>query len=194
MAGYVRNDKECPARGAKRKRGMLGRFLRNREGSTAIEFSALAIPFSFLVFAILESCVSFAAQELMANASDDIARQIRTGQLKAADLDEAKLKSKVCDSLKILVADSCPGLEVDLRQFTTYNDASKVRIKFTADHDIDTTDFAVSPGGSLTINMLRVFYRWPVMTDMMRSAMSNLKDGNTLLFSTITWRNEPFND
>lgn len=194
MAGYMRNDKECPARGAKRKRGMLGRFLHNREGTTAIEFSALAIPFSFLVFAILESCVSFAAQELMANASDDIARQIRIGQLKAADLDEAKLKSKVCDSLKILVADSCPGLEVDLRQFTTYNDASKVRIKFTSDHDIDTTDFAVSPGGSLTINMLRVFYRWPVMTDMMRSAMSNLKDGNTLLFSTITWRNEPFND
>ncbi len=180
--------------GRRRIRGAVRRFFSNRKGSTAIEFSALALPFSFLVFAILESCVSFAAQELMANASDNLARQIRTGQLKAADLNETTVKAKICDSLKIIVANDCPGLAVDLREFATYDAASKVRIKFTSDHDVDTSDFDVTPGGSLTINMLRVFYRWPVMTDMMRSAMSNLPDGKTLLFTTTTWRNEPFND
>ena len=70
--------------------------------------------------------------------------------------------------------------------------AAKVRVKLTSDKDIDTSDFAVTPGDALSINMLRVFYRWPVMTDLMRSSMSNLKDGKTLLFSTITWRNEPY--
>ena len=31
-------------------------------------------------------------------------------------------------------------------------------------------------------NMLRVFYKWPVITDFMSKLMSNLKDGKTLHF------------
>ena len=75
-----------------RSRGILAtlgrcfrRFSHDREGSTAIEFTMLAIPFSMLVFAILESCISFAAQEVMANATDDVARQLRTGQLPSGE-------------------------------------------------------------------------------------------------------------
>ena len=70
-------------RSSRAKRRIAG-FLRDRSGSTAIEFTALAIPFALLVFAILESCISFASQEVMANATDDVARELRTGQLKAA--------------------------------------------------------------------------------------------------------------
>ena len=42
--------------------------------------------------------------------------------------------------------------------------------------------------------MLRVFYRWPVMTDFMSKSMSNLKGGKTLHFASVTWQNEPFDD
>lgn len=193
---HKKNDtipaRDIPERGENRRTGLFRRFLRNRKGATAIEFSILAIPFCLLVFAILESSISFAAQQVMANAGDNVARQLRTGQLRPSAINEAKLKELICDKLEIIVADGCPGLAVDLREFSTFDAASKVRIKLTADKDIDTSDFNVNPGGALTINMLRVFYRWPVMTDLMRSSMSNLKDGKTLLFSTITWRNEPY--
>ena len=170
------------------------RFARDEDGAVAIEFAALAIPFSLLVFAILESCISFAGQQVLVNTTDTIARQIRTGQLKAADVTEASLKSAICDDLKIIVAAGCPGLVVDLRQYATFADAAKERIKFTSDGDIDTTGFAVKPGPSLSKNMLRVFYRWPVITDFMRKSMSNIKGGYTLHFATVTWQNEPFND
>ncbi len=43
-------------------------------------------------------------------------------------------------------------------------------------------------------NMLRVFYKWPVITDFMSKLVSNLKDGKTLHFATVTWQNEPFDD
>jgi hypothetical protein len=72
-----------------------------------------------------------------------------------------------------------------------------VRIKTVGtgnDRDLDTSGFAVTPGPSMTKNMLRVFYKWPVMTDFMRKSMSNLKDGKTLHFATVTWQNEPFDD
>jgi Flp pilus assembly protein TadG len=176
------------------RRGLFGRFARSRDGAVAIEFVALALPFSMLIFAILESCISFAGQQVLTSATDNVARQVRTGQLKAGSLNEAVLKQKICDQMEIIVAAGCPGLEVDLREFATFEEASKVRIKMTSDKDIDTSEFDVDPGPSLSKNMLRVFYRWPVMTDFMRKSLSNLKDGKTLHFATATWQNEPFDD
>lgn len=176
------------------KSRILSRFSRNREGAVAIEFAALALPFALLTFAILESCISFASQQIMSTAADDVARQLRTGQIKASQLDETRLKELICDRLQLVVTAGCPGLVVDLRQYDTFAEAAKQRIKFTSDKDIDTQGFAVDPGPSMSKNMLRVFYRWPVMTDFLRKSMANLKDGKTLHFATVTWKNEPFED
>ncbi|MDH4986384.1 pilus assembly protein [Aminobacter anthyllidis] len=170
------------------------RFMRNQSGSTAIEFAVLAIPFSLLVFAILESCIAFAGQQVLANAADEVARQLRTGQVRAAAITKVALEKMICDKLEVLVAKGCPELVVDLRSYPTFADAAKVKVKLTSDKDIDTTGFAVTPGPSMSKNMLQVFYRWPVITDFMRASMSNLKDGKTLQYATVTWQNEPFND
>ena len=160
-------SKQSEAKQTGRRQGFLSRFLRNRSGSTAVEFTLLAMPFAALVFAILETCISFAGQQVMSNATDDIARQIRTGQLKPAALTETTLKQMICDRLEIIVAEGCPGLEVDLQKYDTFALAAAVRIKFT-DGDLDTTGFyPPTPGLSQSKNMLRVFYRWPVITDFM---------------------------
>lgn len=176
------------------RRGFVSRFLRNSKGSTAIEFTLLSIPFAVLVFAILESCISFAGQQLMSNITDDVARQIRTGQLRPADISKSSLEALICDRLEIIVAEGCPGLEVDLREFPTFAAAAAVRIKLTPDRDLDTSDFGISPGPSMSKNMIRVFYKWPVITDFMSKLVSNLKGGKTLHFATVTWQNEPFDD
>lgn len=188
-----------------RKGWLLARFFRDRRGSTAMEFALLAIPFALLVFAILESCISFAGQEIMANATDDIARQLRTGQLRTATVTDASIKKLICDKLAIMVATNCPGsgasatLLVDLREYTSFADAAQAGFKIQ-DGDIvltqgtGTTSFTVSPGGAESRNMLRVFYKWPVMTDFLAKTMANLKNGNTLHFASVTWQNEPFDN
>jgi Flp pilus assembly protein TadG len=183
------------ARGRASARSLVARFLGNRDGATVIEFTVLAIPFALLVFAILESCISFAAQQLLANATDNVARQLRTGQILASDIDQPKLRTLICDQIELLVGSDCPNspnLQVDLEQYATFADAAKVQTRYTSDGDLDTTGFGVNPGGSMSKNMLRVYYKWPIMTDFMRKSMSNLKDGKTLLFATDTWQNEPF--
>ncbi len=50
----------------------------------AIEFALIALPFFLLIFAIIEVSLSFTAQQVMSNAADDIARQLRTGEITAA--------------------------------------------------------------------------------------------------------------
>nr|WP_040591805.1 TadE/TadG family type IV pilus assembly protein [Mesorhizobium metallidurans] len=179
--------------------GFFGRFAQDRRGSTALEFAMLALPFALLVFAILESCISFAAQEVMANAADDVARQLRTGQIRKANVTDASIKQMICGRLEVMVAKNCPGLLVDLREFQSFADAATAGFKITTAGDIELTGtspttFTVAPGLAESKNMLRVFYKWPVMTDFMAKSMANLKDGNTLHFASVTWQNEPFDN
>ena len=63
--------KNCDSQKIARKPALrwVRRFAGNRKGVVAIEFAALAIPFSLLVFAILESCISFAAQQVLSAAA-----------------------------------------------------------------------------------------------------------------------------
>jgi len=182
-----------PATG-KRPRGIFGRFTRNAKGSVAIEFAALAIPFSMLVFAVIESSISFAAQQVLTNIADDVARKFRTGQERAATLNADQLETDICRALEIVVTKDCPGLEIDLRRHDTFAQAAATKIKYTATGDLDTTDFKIELGQSSSKNQLRLFYRWPVMTDFLRKSMSNLPNGNTLHYATVTWQNEPFED
>jgi Flp pilus assembly protein TadG len=49
-------------KGVFRRLGLKGRlFRRSDEGAVAIEFAMLAIPFFMLLFAIIESCIAYAA-------------------------------------------------------------------------------------------------------------------------------------
>ena len=184
--------------GADRKARACHGFFSDKRGSTAIEFAMLAIPFALLVFAILESCISFAGQEVMANAADDVARQLRTGQIAPASATATSINQLICSKLQIMVAQNCPGLLVDLRQYSTFADAAAAGFQIVSG-DIQltqgsgTTTFTVAPGPAGSKNMLRVFYKWPVMTDFMAKSMANLNGGNTLHFASVTWQNEPFN-
>lgn len=181
--------------GKTRRNGLLGRFRRNRNGSVAIEFTLLAIPFSLLVFAIIESCIAFAGQEVLANATDDIARQMRTGQIKT--INRVDLEKMVCDRLDIIVTAGCPGLKVDLRNFDSFERAAKFSFRVAGNNVVLTDngsddEFGVDLGPASSKNMLRVFYKWPVMTDFMSKHLSNMDDGSTLHFASMTWQNEPY--
>lgn len=177
------------------RRGLRG-FGRDRDGATVIEFALLAFPFTLLIFAILESCISFAAEEYLQNVTDDVARQLRTGQLKSSTLTEAELRDIVCDRIEVFVADGCPGLSIDLRHFDSFEEIAALKHTITEAGDIaiDGGSFKFEPGPSQSRNILRIYYRWPIITDIMRSRMSSLRDGKALHFAVATWQNEPFDD
>ena len=130
---------------------------------------------------------------------DNVARQIRTGQgdFKVGTMTQQSVRDAICEQLEIIVADGCPGLKIDLREYTTFKQAADMTIVYSgsgSDRELAGSNFAFTPGKSMTKNMLRTFYEWPVMTDFMRKAMSNLKGGKTLHFASVTWQNEPFDD
>ncbi|MEP7453233.1 TadE/TadG family type IV pilus assembly protein [Phyllobacterium sp. SB3] len=167
---------------------MLERFFKNRRGTVAIEFALIALPFFFMVFSVFEVNLGFTAQQAMANSTDRVARQILTGQLPATTLTMATLKQKICEGL-LMPENGCPNLEVDLKSYTKFSDIPKT-LPIKSNGDVNNAGFVSSPGGSGKINHLRVFYRYPVVTDFLQRRITGTT--RVLIFSSATWRNESY--
>src|SRR5262245_23268980 len=84
--------------GAKRllRSRMLRRFVRQQDGTSAIEFGLVAAPFLALIFAIMETAIVFFAGQTLETAAADGARLIMTGQAQSAGFNQAAFKQAVC--------------------------------------------------------------------------------------------------
>ncbi|MBX9459747.1 MAG: pilus assembly protein [Rhizobium sp.] len=195
----------------RRRFGSLLRLRRDREGAAALEFAILAVPFMLLIFATFETFFAFTGEQLMANAVETMARKIRTGEItfgqgKPTDVTEVEFRQLFCDEVSILSmcseteAATPEKLYLDVRQFASYADMPREVPKVsTADYaDLDTSDFAFSPGGPNSRNMLRAYYRWQIMTDLMRPYITNIRPANKpvptdfLIVQTSAFENEDY--
>jgi len=77
----------------------IRRYLKNREGTAAIEFAILAIPFFMLLFAILELAIVFFINSTLTHSISEASRQIRTGNFQACGSKE-KFKELVCANMQ----------------------------------------------------------------------------------------------
>lgn len=200
------DDKACK-RPARR---LLHRLLRRRDGTAAIEFAILSIPFFMIVFASIETFVAFSAEQLLANATETMARKIRTGEItynqgKSTDISEKKFREAFCQEIAILMP--CSGTEtttpaklfIDVRSFGKFSDIPKTLPRVSADQyaDLDTSSFKFAPGGKKTINIVRAYYRWDVLTDLVRPYIANIRpsDGSKqtyLMVATAVIQNEDY--
>lgn len=76
----------------------IRRYFKNREGTAAIEFAILAIPFFMLLFAILELAIVFFINSTLNHAVSEAGRQIRTGSFQSCGT-QATFKQLVCNNM-----------------------------------------------------------------------------------------------
>jgi Flp pilus assembly protein TadG len=193
--------------------GILKRFIRTENGATAIEFALLIIPFMVIVLATFETFIAFTGEQLVANATNELARKVRTGEItfnmgRSTDMDRTQFRTEFCNRISILI--SCSATEaatpaklyIDLQKVSSFASIPKtVPLKSTnggKGQDLDTSGFAYSPGGASTINMMRVYYRWSILTDLVRPYISNIRpegqssDSQFLIVATTAFQNENY--
>lgn len=206
-------DRHHQAENSRRPRFRLWRKLaRSKDGAAAIEFAILAIPYFMIIFAIIETFVAFAAEQLVTNAVNTLGRQMRTGQITyqlnrpSTDMDMLKFRKAFCDEVNIMIQCSeteisTPSkLYIDARTFATFGAIPKTipRVSTATFADIDPTSFKFTPGGPSTINMLRAYYRWQVITDLIRPYITTIRpaDGSMpsdfLIVATTAFQNENY--
>ncbi|HET7411851.1 MAG TPA: TadE/TadG family type IV pilus assembly protein [Pararhizobium sp.] len=194
--GHVNRD------GAGRRPGRLRRLLHSRDGVAAIEFAILAIPFFLIVFAIIETFVAYAGEQLLENAVDTMSRKIRTGQITAANTSEEQFRTAFCDEISIMMSCSGTGdeqkLYLDVETYKTFADmpTGVPRVGGGAFGELDDSSFGYDPGPAGSKNMVRAYYKWPIRTDLVRPYISNVRPtGGTsyfLMVATTAFANENY--
>lgn len=170
----------------------ISRFKRNEEGVTAVEFALVAFPFFVFVFAVIELGVSFVAQQMLSSATEDISRQFYTGQLITDNTSPEAVRKIICDKIQFMVEKNCPNLSINLNNYNSFAEVPITNLVTKAGYlGLPVT---IKLGGPSTINQINVLYRWPAITNIMRMITPGIKpDDNIIpLFTTMTWRNEPY--
>ncbi|WEX77528.1 pilus assembly protein [Sinorhizobium numidicum] len=187
-------------------RRLLRRLFGDRQGATAIEFAVLALPFFVIVFASIETFVAFAGEQLLANATDTLARKIRTGEIRLGTTTPEQFRQAFCDEISILMPCSATEvtdaekLHLDIREITDLTNFPEAvpRVGSASSSDLDTSGFQFAPGGPKAFTMVRAYYRWEVITDLIRPYVTNLRPAGSsmprdfLMVATATFRNEDY--
>jgi Flp pilus assembly protein TadG len=164
------------------------RLARQEDGTAAVEFGLVAMPFLALVFAIIETALVFFATQVLESAASDSARLIMTGQAQMQGLSKDTFKSQVCSKIYGLI--DCPGgVHVDVQTFTSFGGVS-LQTPVDSGGNLDTSGFKYTPGGPGDIVVVRLAYQWPVFVSML--GLSNMANNHRLMMATAAFRNEPY--
>ncbi|MGN6551392.1 MAG: TadE/TadG family type IV pilus assembly protein [Pararhizobium sp.] len=188
-----------------RPAGPFERLRLSRDGAAAIEFAILALPFFLIVFAIIETFVAYAGEQLLENSVDTLAREIRTGEItyaqgRSSDETADQFRTALCNEISIMMRCAASGaadqnLYINVQQF---NPATAIPTTVPMKNgDLDTTGFGFAPGKAQTYNMVRAYYRWPIIVDLVRPYLANVgKDGphggDYLMVATSIFKNENY--
>ncbi|WP_417490960.1 TadE/TadG family type IV pilus assembly protein [Maricaulis sp.] len=172
-------------------RRLLCRTGRDQSGATAVEFAIIAAPFFFLLFAMIEIASVFFTSTVLENAVLETAREIRTGQAQAAGMTRNQFRDEICT--RIEVVGNCDRLEFDVQVFEGFNTVDQTS-PVNADGSLNTGSFGWDPGEAGDIVLVRVFYRWSLLTPNFGGALSNMSGNQRLLSAASVFRNEPFDD
>lgn len=175
---------------ALRSRSLLRRFVAARRGATAVEFALVAAPFLALMFGVLELGLVFMVSTTLDNATEAAARTIRTGQLQTAGGGPESFKTAICDNMTWLGSSCGAKLTVDVRTFPKFADVSMTEPVADGEVDSSMTDFVAGNGEDIVV--VRAYYEWTLITPMLNAGLANLGGTKRLIYSTVTFRNEPY--
>jgi len=174
-----------------RSASRIARFARARSGATAVEFAMIGAPFFMLLFAMIEIAAVFFTGTVLENAVLESARKIRTGEAQTGGMSQAGFRQEVCALIEAVA--NCDNLEIDVQVFEDFDNVDQSS-PIQEDGTIDTDDFGWEPGDAGDIVLVRVFYRWSLMTPNFGGALSNMEHNQRLITSATVFRNEPFDD
>lgn len=165
------------------------RLLSCVRGVAMLEFSLLLMPFLVLLFAIVEVILTFTAQQILIDATSQIAREIKIGKLTSDNLSREVLIRRICSHIEVILSPNCSEIEVDIKSYDKFS-AVPTSPPLNAVGDVNAGAFSISPGGTGSINHMQVLYRRKVLVDFVSQRLSTLKDGKILIYAADVWRNE----
>jgi Flp pilus assembly protein TadG len=168
----------------------LARLARCRRGSAAVEFGFIAVLFLGILFLVLNTALIFFAQQTLQTATTQAARLIMTGQAQAESMSVAQFQQQVCTNAGSLF--DCSGLYVNVQTFNSFSSISNSLTNPVKNGQFSSANLGFTLGNSGAIQVVQVFYQWPVFATLLGYDVSNIGAGLSLLVATAAFRNEPY--
>lgn len=160
----------------------------NKEGSTAVEFALIGIPFIFMVIGIIEMALMFTAQSLLEASVAEAARQIRTGAVQQGG-GEDEFQDKLCEFAAVLIP--CDEIQYQVIAMEDFGDAEDFPdAQFDDEGNLEDQQF--DAGGVNDVVMIRTAYKYPIKTPMMQLMLTNNNSNNRIMLSTMVLQTEPY--
>ncbi len=163
-------------------------MLRRRDGNAAVEFALVAAPFFALLIAILETALVFFAQQVLQTATTQASRLIMTGQAQSGAMTATQFQQAVCTDAAPLF--SCSGIYVNVQTFSSFSSVSQMNPLSGGNFNSASMNYSIGTQGD--IELVQVFYQWPVLTGPLSFNISNMNGSSRLLVATAVFRNEPY--
>jgi Flp pilus assembly protein TadG len=168
----------------------LRAFGRNERAATILEFALISAPFFALLIAILETMLTFLAQQGLETAGEAASRLIMTGQAQTSGWTQAEFKTQVCKQLPPFL--SCNSLMVDVQNADSFDDADTSSPTISYKNGNVNNAWSYSAGGAGDIVIVRLIYLWPVAAGPLGFNLSNQTGNKHLLVSTSVAQTEPY--
>ncbi len=168
----------------------LSRRRPRREGAAAVEFGIVALPFFFVIFAVLELGIIFLIDSMLESAIQQATRLVRTGQAQGSAITQAQFRSALCDAMNVFEGDCMDRTVVDVRRIPQFRNPNPPNPIVDGVMDPSRTQF--DPGGAGDLMLVRVWYEQPVITPMLSRSLTRLNSGSAVISVTTAFRNEPF--
>ena len=180
----------------KHLKAQLARYRDDRDGATAVEFAILLVPFSAMLFAIIELGIVFFIQATMGHAMQEAARDVRTGQFQSSGGGAADFKSAVCNAMSGL--GKCSRIRIDVVTSDTNrfepNMLAETPKTNPADPDappsMPADDYSNTGPRAVVVVRIQYYHKLTFPGEYTRLANAG---GNVRILETVTaFRNEPF--
>jgi Flp pilus assembly protein TadG len=179
--------------GARRRRRVIRVLLRRlagERGASLVEFALIAVPLFFLTFGTMELGLVLWGTYELENATEDAARMIRTGQVHAQGINATGFRTLVCQRV-VLLSQCQARLRLDVRTYGSFADIAGDNFQPLNPANGQFGDaFQWQPTQPRSIVVVRTFYPWPLFMGITGALLSNMADGDRLLWATAVFRNE----
>ncbi|MEN0040952.1 MAG: TadE/TadG family type IV pilus assembly protein [Pseudomonadota bacterium] len=196
MADKPGKHAERAAKPAPKRRRFLRRFRRDDSGTATIEFAFVAIPLLTMIIGTMEVGIGYFADRTLNAGVDNVARKIRTGEIKPNTMNHSQFKQLLCDEPVMLLFD-CGQLMVTVEEVGSFRPKNQP-VRDANGNLVYQPTF--QPGGRLSINVVQAYYEWPTMLNFMEFGIDGKNNATSkmsgnfkrVLNASNAFMNEPY--
>lgn len=179
-------------------------FLRRDDGTTAIEFAMVAIPFFMFIFGLMGVSTYFFIMTSIEKGMDQASRLVRTGQAQASDMTVGDFRKTICrkanSKSETDTVDSgwvkCNNLQIFVQTYGSWADVvptsclnNNQAVVNTAKDSDKIADYS---GEANAIVLVTACYRWKMAGRLPYINLGQMSDGSMMMQSATAFRTEPY--